>query len=170
MKTKINNSILNLSTMLIILAVLLSSFNLTASAAETTLGAAVAQSGRYFGVAIASGRMGDSTYINIANRALRSADVMSAPGRRVVEQARPGEGSRHSGTVRGSSGAATCAALAVRKAAALQTTARTHCFTVNIDSSENCTSCYPRAGRRGSDVPLFRSDGVRNSHRYSSEA
>ncbi|HET9912535.1 MAG TPA: endo-1,4-beta-xylanase, partial [Anaerolineales bacterium] len=68
MKTKINTSILRLSSILIVLAVLLSSINLTASAAETTLGAAAAQSGRYFGVAIASGRMGDSTYITIANR------------------------------------------------------------------------------------------------------
>ncbi|NML50687.1 1,4-beta-xylanase [Streptomyces sp. R302] len=37
-------------------------------AAETTLGKAAAQSGRYFGTAIASGRLGDSTYTTIANR------------------------------------------------------------------------------------------------------
>nr|AAB26283.1 beta-(1-4)endoxylanase 1, Xyl1 {N-terminal} [Streptomyces roseiscleroticus, NRRL B-11019, Peptide Partial, 30 aa] [Streptomyces roseiscleroticus] len=30
--------------------------------AESTLGAAAAQSGRYFGTAIAAGRLGDSTY------------------------------------------------------------------------------------------------------------
>ncbi|MFC7827860.1 endo-1,4-beta-xylanase [Streptomyces sp. NPDC057375] len=39
-----------------------------AHAAESTLGAAAAQSGRYFGTAIASGRLGDSTYTSIANR------------------------------------------------------------------------------------------------------
>jgi endo-1,4-beta-xylanase len=40
----------------------------TAHAAESTLGAAAAQSGRYFGTAIASGRLGDSAYTTIANR------------------------------------------------------------------------------------------------------
>jgi endo-1,4-beta-xylanase len=40
----------------------------TAHAAESTLGAAAAQSGRYFGTAIASGRLSDSTYTSIANR------------------------------------------------------------------------------------------------------
>ncbi|WP_217249519.1 endo-1,4-beta-xylanase [Streptomyces sp. AC602_WCS936] len=43
-----------------------------AHAAESTLGAAAAQSGRYFGVAIASGRLGDSTYTSIANREFNS--------------------------------------------------------------------------------------------------
>ncbi|WP_329126377.1 endo-1,4-beta-xylanase [Streptomyces sp. NBC_01465] len=37
-------------------------------AAESTLGAAAAQSGRYFGTAIASGRLGDSAYTSIAGR------------------------------------------------------------------------------------------------------
>nr|1E0V_A Chain A, Endo-1,4-beta-xylanase A [Streptomyces lividans] len=36
--------------------------------AESTLGAAAAQSGRYFGTAIASGRLSDSTYTSIAGR------------------------------------------------------------------------------------------------------
>ncbi|MFI0508448.1 endo-1,4-beta-xylanase [Streptomyces canus] len=40
----------------------------TATAAESTLGAAAAQSGRYFGTAIASGRLGDSAYTSIAAR------------------------------------------------------------------------------------------------------
>ncbi|MEU3729330.1 endo-1,4-beta-xylanase [Streptomyces sp. NPDC033538] len=44
----------------------------TAHAAESTLGAAAAQSGRYFGVAIASGKLGDSTYTSIANREFNS--------------------------------------------------------------------------------------------------
>ncbi|MEU6375142.1 endo-1,4-beta-xylanase [Streptomyces sp. NPDC046909] len=39
-----------------------------AHAAESTLGAAAAQSGRYFGTAIASGRLGDSAYTTIAGR------------------------------------------------------------------------------------------------------
>ncbi|CAL9408474.1 Endo-1,4-beta-xylanase A [Streptomyces sp. enrichment culture] len=43
-----------------------------AHAAESTLGAAAAQSGRYFGVAIASGKLGDSTYTSIANREFNS--------------------------------------------------------------------------------------------------
>ncbi|GGV64264.1 endo-1,4-beta-xylanase [Streptomyces thermoviolaceus] len=40
----------------------------TAHAAESTLGAAAAQSGRYFGTAIAAGRLSDSTYTSIASR------------------------------------------------------------------------------------------------------
>src|SRR3954462_6469478 len=39
-----------------------------ASAAASTRGAAAAQSGRYFGTAIAAGRLGDSTYTSIASR------------------------------------------------------------------------------------------------------
>ncbi|MCX5264262.1 endo-1,4-beta-xylanase [Streptomyces sp. NBC_00199] len=44
----------------------------TAHAAENTLGAAAAQSGRYFGTAIASGRLGDSAYTSIAGREFNS--------------------------------------------------------------------------------------------------
>jgi endo-1,4-beta-xylanase len=40
----------------------------SANAAESTLGAAAAQSGRYFGTAIAAGRLGNSTYTTIAGR------------------------------------------------------------------------------------------------------
>ncbi|WNM43109.1 endo-1,4-beta-xylanase [Micromonospora halotolerans] len=39
-----------------------------ANAAASTLGAAAAQSGRYFGTAIAAGRLGDSTYTTVAGR------------------------------------------------------------------------------------------------------
>ncbi|MET9497897.1 endo-1,4-beta-xylanase [Streptomyces sp. NPDC006552] len=39
-----------------------------AHAAENTLGAAAAQSGRYFGTAIASGKLGDTAYTSIAGR------------------------------------------------------------------------------------------------------
>ncbi|MFF8387159.1 endo-1,4-beta-xylanase [Streptomyces kanasensis] len=41
-------------------------------AAESTLGRAAAQSGRYFGTAIASGRLNDSTYTTIASREFNS--------------------------------------------------------------------------------------------------
>ncbi|MET9251263.1 endo-1,4-beta-xylanase, partial [Nonomuraea sp. NPDC003709] len=41
---------------------------LRADAAASTLGAAAAQSGRYFGTAIAAGRLGDSQYTTIAGR------------------------------------------------------------------------------------------------------
>ncbi|MET7469669.1 endo-1,4-beta-xylanase, partial [Micromonospora sp. NPDC005686] len=40
----------------------------SANAAASTLGAAAAQSGRYFGTAIAAGRLNDSTYSTIAAR------------------------------------------------------------------------------------------------------
>jgi endo-1,4-beta-xylanase len=43
-----------------------------ADAAESTLGAAASQSGRYFGTAIASGRLGDSAYTTIAGREFNS--------------------------------------------------------------------------------------------------
>jgi len=43
-----------------------------ASAAESTLGAAAAQSGRYFGTAVAANKLGDSTYVNILNREFNS--------------------------------------------------------------------------------------------------
>ncbi|MFE7601330.1 endo-1,4-beta-xylanase [Streptomyces sp. NPDC057494] len=43
-----------------------------AQAAETTLGSAAAQSGRYFGTAIASGKLGDSAYTTIAGREFNS--------------------------------------------------------------------------------------------------
>ena len=44
----------------------------TAGAAGSTLAAAAAGSGRYFGVAISSSRLGDSTYTTIANREFNS--------------------------------------------------------------------------------------------------
>src|SRR5512145_3319974 len=68
MKTKMNTPIFKLLAVLLVFAVLLSGINLNANAAESTLAAAAAQSGRYFGVAIAAGRLGDSTYTTIANR------------------------------------------------------------------------------------------------------
>ncbi|MFF0477721.1 endo-1,4-beta-xylanase [Streptomyces sp. NPDC004284] len=44
----------------------------TSQAAESTLGGAAAQSGRYFGTAIASGRLGDPAYTSIAAREFTS--------------------------------------------------------------------------------------------------
>ncbi|MEU9996491.1 endo-1,4-beta-xylanase [Streptomyces sp. NPDC050848] len=44
----------------------------TSQAAESTLGSAAAQSGRYFGTAIASGRLNDSAYTTIASREFNS--------------------------------------------------------------------------------------------------
>ncbi|MEU4746279.1 endo-1,4-beta-xylanase, partial [Actinosynnema sp. NPDC023658] len=40
----------------------------TSASAATTLGDAAAQSGRYFGTAVAAGKLGDSTYVGILNR------------------------------------------------------------------------------------------------------
>jgi endo-1,4-beta-xylanase len=54
---------LSISTVLVGLAVAM-----PADAAESTLGAAAAQSNRYFGTAIAGGRLNDSAYTTIANR------------------------------------------------------------------------------------------------------
>ncbi|MFF0312547.1 endo-1,4-beta-xylanase [Streptosporangium sp. NPDC004379] len=44
----------------------------SASGAATTLGAAAAQSGRFFGAAVAGGKLGDSTYVSILNREFNS--------------------------------------------------------------------------------------------------
>ncbi|MBN2119045.1 MAG: endo-1,4-beta-xylanase, partial [Anaerolineales bacterium] len=62
------NLIQKLVSSTLLIALLFSGSNLTASAAANTLGAAAAQSGRYFGVAISAGKLGDSTYTTIANR------------------------------------------------------------------------------------------------------
>ena len=40
----------------------------TSASAATTLGASAAQTGRYFGAAVAAGKLGDSTYIGILDR------------------------------------------------------------------------------------------------------
>ncbi|MEV4715511.1 endo-1,4-beta-xylanase, partial [Micromonospora sp. NPDC049374] len=44
----------------------------SAQAAESTLGAAAAQSGRYFGAAVAANKLSDSTYVGILNREFNS--------------------------------------------------------------------------------------------------
>jgi endo-1,4-beta-xylanase len=66
MKTK--KSIFRLSFLVALVVLLLSVLISTASAAATTLGAAAAQSGRYFGTAISASKLGDSAYTTIANR------------------------------------------------------------------------------------------------------
>ncbi|MEU4449155.1 hypothetical protein AB0K14_33960, partial [Actinosynnema sp. NPDC050801] len=38
------------------------------ASAGTTLGASAAESGRYFGTAVAANKLGDSTYVGILNR------------------------------------------------------------------------------------------------------
>ncbi|MFC6023427.1 endo-1,4-beta-xylanase, partial [Plantactinospora solaniradicis] len=42
------------------------------ASAGTTLGASAAEKGRYFGAAVAAGRMGDTTYMTILNREFNS--------------------------------------------------------------------------------------------------
>ncbi|MFJ9425191.1 endo-1,4-beta-xylanase [Streptomyces sp. NPDC101249] len=61
----------------------------TAHAAENTLGAAAEQSGRYFGTAIASGRLGDSAYTTIANREF---DMVTAENEMKIDATEPQRG------------------------------------------------------------------------------
>src|SRR5688500_16691211 len=56
----------------LMVAGLVSVFAGTAQAAASTLGAAAAQSGRYFGTAVAAGKLGDSTYSTILRREFNS--------------------------------------------------------------------------------------------------
>jgi endo-1,4-beta-xylanase len=60
------NALLKLLSLAILVALIASMFSIPATAA-TTLGAAAAQSGRYYGTALANSRLGDSQYTNIAN-------------------------------------------------------------------------------------------------------
>ncbi|MFI7705595.1 endo-1,4-beta-xylanase [Nonomuraea sp. NPDC049480] len=60
-----------------------------ADAAENTLGAAAAQSGRYFGTAIASGRLGDSAYTTIANREF---NMVTAENEMKIDATEPNQG------------------------------------------------------------------------------
>jgi endo-1,4-beta-xylanase len=53
---------------LAVLIALIQSLFLTSASAATTLGAAAAQSGRYYGTAISNGKLGDSAYTTIAAR------------------------------------------------------------------------------------------------------
>ncbi|TMR39201.1 1,4-beta-xylanase [Nonomuraea zeae] len=60
-----------------------------ADAAETTLGAAAAQSGRYFGTAINSGKLGDSAYTTIANREF---NMVTAENEMKIDATEPQQG------------------------------------------------------------------------------
>ncbi|MEU4332635.1 endo-1,4-beta-xylanase [Nonomuraea dietziae] len=60
-----------------------------ADAAASTLGAAAAQSGRYFGTAIASGKLGDSAYTTIANREF---DMVTAENEMKIDATEPNQG------------------------------------------------------------------------------
>ncbi|GAA2214222.1 endo-1,4-beta-xylanase [Nonomuraea monospora] len=60
-----------------------------AGAAESTLGAAAAQSGRYFGTAIAAGRLGDSAYTTIANREF---NMVTAENEMKIDATEPNRG------------------------------------------------------------------------------
>ncbi|MFJ7241539.1 endo-1,4-beta-xylanase [Streptomyces olivaceus] len=61
----------------------------SAHAAESTLGAAAAQSGRYFGTAIASGKLGDSAYTSIASREF---DSVTAENEMKIDATEPQRG------------------------------------------------------------------------------
>ncbi|MDX8032722.1 endo-1,4-beta-xylanase [Lentzea sp. BCCO 10_0856] len=63
--------------------------NNTPANAATTLGAAAAQSGRYFGTAVAAGRMNDSTYIGILNREF---DMVTAENEMKMDATEPNQG------------------------------------------------------------------------------
>ncbi|GLW24999.1 beta-xylanase [Microbispora amethystogenes] len=60
-----------------------------ADAAASTLGAAAAQSGRYFGTAIASGKLGDSQYTTIANREF---NMVTAENEMKIDATEPNRG------------------------------------------------------------------------------
>ncbi|MFF4620863.1 endo-1,4-beta-xylanase [Nonomuraea jabiensis] len=62
---------------------------LRADAAASTLGAAAAQSGRYFGAAIAAGRLGDSQYTTIANREF---NMVTAENEMKIDATEPNRG------------------------------------------------------------------------------
>ncbi|MFF6794102.1 endo-1,4-beta-xylanase [Streptomyces filamentosus] len=61
----------------------------TSHAAESTLGSAAKQSGRYFGTAIASGRLGDSAYTTIA---AREFDSVTAENEMKIDATEPQQG------------------------------------------------------------------------------
>ncbi|MEU7750096.1 endo-1,4-beta-xylanase, partial [Nonomuraea sp. NPDC049158] len=62
---------------------------LRADAAASTLGAAAAQSGRYFGTAISAGRLGDSQYTTIAGREFT---MVTAENEMKIDATEPNQG------------------------------------------------------------------------------
>ncbi|WP_273652247.1 endo-1,4-beta-xylanase [Cellulomonas fimi] len=69
----------------------LTTFAAVASPAQaaSTLGASAAEKGRYYGTAIAAGRMSDSTYINIANREF---NMITAENEMKMDATEPSQG------------------------------------------------------------------------------
>src|SRR5690242_8462626 len=65
-KIKRNASFFKLMSLTVLVSLVAGIFFMPVTAA-TTLGAAAAQSGRYFGTALSSGKLGDSQYTTIAN-------------------------------------------------------------------------------------------------------
>ncbi len=59
------------------------------AAAATTLGASAAQSGRYFGVALSAGKLGDTAYTTIANREF---DMVTAENEMKLDATEPNQG------------------------------------------------------------------------------
>lgn len=64
--SKKSSLVVKFVSLALLIAILQSLLLIPASAAASTLGAAAAQSGRYFGTAISAGRLNDSVYTNIA--------------------------------------------------------------------------------------------------------
>ncbi|MBX6386906.1 MAG: endo-1,4-beta-xylanase, partial [Microbispora sp.] len=60
-----------------------------ANAAASTLGEAAAQSGRYFGTAISASKLGDSTYVSIANREF---NMITAENEMKIDATEPNQG------------------------------------------------------------------------------
>uniref|UniRef100_UPI0031CDE1FB endo-1,4-beta-xylanase n=1 Tax=Saccharothrix mutabilis TaxID=33921 RepID=UPI0031CDE1FB len=63
-------------------------FSATSASAATTLGASAAQTGRYFGTAVAAGKLGDSTYVGILNREF---DMVTAENEMKIDATEPNQ-------------------------------------------------------------------------------
>uniref|UniRef100_UPI0031D2C07E endo-1,4-beta-xylanase n=1 Tax=Saccharothrix mutabilis TaxID=33921 RepID=UPI0031D2C07E len=60
----------------------------TSANAATTLGASAAQSGRYFGTAVAANKLSDSTYVGILNREF---DMVTAENEMKIDATEPNQ-------------------------------------------------------------------------------
>ncbi|WP_309115361.1 endo-1,4-beta-xylanase, partial [Saccharothrix sp.] len=63
-------------------------YSAPSASAATTLGAAAAQTGRYFGTAVAAGRLGDSTYTGILSREF---DMVTAENEMKIDATEPNQ-------------------------------------------------------------------------------
>ncbi len=68
----IKKSTILLCSLVVLIALIQGTLLISAEAQASTLAAAAARSGRYFGVALSAGRLGDTTYTNIANTEFNS--------------------------------------------------------------------------------------------------